>query len=369
MSKGIQIPLIADVSKFIRGTDDVGKALDGVVDSLDVVAREGKTTTSTVERSLGDVETAGKDASDTLEKRFRTAFDSVKTDAKTTGTDVSTHMKKGAKDAGDAVGTFKDEARQNFAETASSFDGTIGSAVDGLQGTIGGLAGSLGGPIALVAGLAAGVGGAMFTSFQENSVKVKAEIRSMYDDMLESGMEYLSKSYVQTNMSDILNGADDAIATMDQVKTAAEAAGVSQSLALRALSGDIEAQREMYTKIGVAMAENDTIASMSAHGGQQREMLEYNARLETLRLLDAQKVKTEAATDAVVLQRDAVSQMSGVTQSELRAIKGGYDNIPREIVTTVRAVADTTQAQRDLDLFARQSYTTDFRVRVGKAVI
>lgn len=369
MSKGIDIPLVADVGKFIKGTDSVSDALDDVVDSLDDVAREGKSATGKVSDALDTVKRDATTSSDTLEKKFRTAFDEVKADAKTTSTSVSTHMKRGADDAGEATKEFKNEAAQNFSEVASSFQGDMASAADGVQGTLGGLAGSLPGPAGIMAGVLAGVGGAMLTSFTKNAEASEARIKAMYDDMLESGNDFISQDAIQKELAAIYSDTGERAISWKNLKKIVEDTGASESLVARAYAGDIQAQRDLLGLVGDAIdANTDKTLNGSTEG--INALIAQRAELERVRdgVVGIMN-ENDTAVKKVNGYRDAVSEMSGVTQSEQRAIAAGYDNFPREIKTTITAVADIAQAKKDLEYFARQSYTSDFRLRVGKAVI
>ncbi|WP_324651003.1 hypothetical protein [Georgenia sp. H159] len=221
--KGIQIDFVSDVSKFIRGTDDIGRALDEVADSLDDVAKEGeqagkkagdglkdgiedgakdteralKDVEDTAKRELNRVEDHAKDAGEGLEKaadgsekKFRQSFDKVTADSKTTGDALGRNIKRGMDEGERASDTFKQEAGQNFSETMSSFDGSLEGLLDGIQGTFGGIVADLG-PAGMVGGafVAAGIGlgVAFLQQSADKAAEVKEQVIALADAINEAG--------------------------------------------------------------------------------------------------------------------------------------------------------------------------------------
>ncbi|TQL48786.1 hypothetical protein FB562_1892 [Homoserinimonas aerilata] len=190
MAKGLTLDIAANTRDFQRGTKDVEKSLDQVADSLDDVSRDGAK------------------ASEKLEKSFSDAQREISRDAKKIEKDVKDSTRDGFKGASDHVESFKDEARQNFAETASSFDGSMDSIADMAQSTLGGLATAIPGAGLALAGLGAAAG-AFYSQWQENAEKTEERISNMYDDMLESGLDYLSQQYVNDALRDLKEDQDE----------------------------------------------------------------------------------------------------------------------------------------------------------------
>lgn len=192
MASGINIPFLADTSKFLSGTDDVGRALEEVSDSLDGLARDSTQTASRAgdgiadgfrdgardaaddlerigdaardagrdtERHLEDGMDAGRDGARRLESSVSDAFRSIGQDASRVGDEVGRSTDEGFSRAGEASETFANEARANVSETVSSFRGDMEDIPQIAQDILGGVSGEfgmLGG--AITAGLAAGIG-------------------------------------------------------------------------------------------------------------------------------------------------------------------------------------------------------------------
>lgn len=192
---GVSFDFAADVSKFLRGTQDVERALDDVGDSLDDLAREARRagdeagdaigdsfsdsarqagddigrvgdslddlasesrrSSSDAGNALGDAfndaarkaaddlekvadeldETAkeSRDAADKMETSFRGIFDKVKTDADSAGKSIGADVKKGFDKAEDAGEDFKQESGQIARESATSFTGEFEDVTDVLR--------------------------------------------------------------------------------------------------------------------------------------------------------------------------------------------------------------------------------------------
>lgn len=136
---GLSIDILANTRQAQGEVKDLGKALDEVGDSLDDVARDSDLAGEKMERTFRDMVTDAKKADAALDK-------------------VGDSGKRGFGAAGQAAGEFKEEAVANLSEVTSSFNGSIESAGDLIQGTLGGLAGSIPGLGLAAAGVAAGVG-------------------------------------------------------------------------------------------------------------------------------------------------------------------------------------------------------------------
>ena len=135
----LELDVLMNTRDVQRGAKDVDKALDGVSDSLDDVARDGE------------------QAGDKLERSFRDAADAAKRESRTIESDVQRNVNRGFDRASEGAENFKDEAKQNAAEVAASFDGSAESIADGFQG-LAATAFSGFGPAGIAAGVTAAAG-------------------------------------------------------------------------------------------------------------------------------------------------------------------------------------------------------------------
>jgi hypothetical protein len=263
----IKIALVEDVSSVIKGSQDVAKSFDDVADSLDDLAKDaqraGKATGSEFARGTDDA----VDGVKKLERSFKDMTDAVKPATKKVGDDLGDSVQDGTHKASESTEEFKDEARANFSEVASSFSGDMSSATDLVQGTLGGLAGSLGGPLGLAFGGLALAAGTFAAAWQENSEKTKQTISDMYDDMLQSGAEFLSKDYIADQLGKIYQGADDAAIKVKDLRDLADASKIPEPLLARALVGDAQARAEVTSEIArQRLAITETLDEATAKG-------------------------------------------------------------------------------------------------------
>lgn len=253
MANGISVPLVANVAGFIRGTDDVEAALDDVSGSLDDLSRDGKDAGDDLGRDLERGADDAAKSADAMERRFRTSLDGVTDASKNAGDDVGKNLREGAEDgtagASETVGEFKDEAVANFAETASSFSGDMGSAVDLVQGTLGGLAGSIPGGLGMALGGLAIAGGAFAAAWQKAAELTEARTSEMYEDMLASGKAYISDSYIQDQYYAIVQGAEDAILSMKDLEKITGQTGLTQEQVALAFAGNGEQMALVQDKL------------------------------------------------------------------------------------------------------------------------
>lgn len=264
----IKIPFLADVTDFLRGTKNLEDALDDVADSLDDITDAGSDIDSKVGASLDDVAKAADDAgrkvddlatdldgvaradtskvetdlkgigtqADTsaakLESSFSTAFDKLKTEART----ATDRAKADLKDTGDkgssSLREFNEEAKQNVAETVSSFDGSASSGVEAIQATFGGLVASLG-PAGLIgaaaAGIGIGLGRSLFAKAAEAAEALREQIGSIFDELREN-QGVIGEAFQSNAIADLLKDA----------KAFKTAFGVDMPAAVRVFGDDLD---------------------------------------------------------------------------------------------------------------------------------
>lgn len=186
MAKGLTLDIGADTREFQRGVKDAERALDDVADALDDAARDGDK------------------AADQLERSFSDAQKDISRSARRMGDDIGDESRRGFDRAKNAGVGLRDELKQNFAEVASSFDGSVQGIADGIQGTLGGAALAVGGPLGIaLAGLGA-IGGSFAQQWADAAAETEERIEAMYDDMLESGQNYLSQEFVNQQIGELV---------------------------------------------------------------------------------------------------------------------------------------------------------------------
>lgn len=392
MAGGINISLVANVREFIKGTKESTTALDEVIDSLDDVAREGsdmqrglgrdleqvaddvdrigdaaETTQRTIDREMTDAARDADTAAGKMERSFREAFRDVQAESKDTSRKVSRDMDKAADEASDVTGEFKDEAASNFSEVASSFDGSMDSIVDLAQGTIGGLAGSLAGPLGIAAGAIAAAGGAFAAKWIAGTETSKQAVQDMYDDMLESGAEFLSRDFLQTQISNIVTGSEDAVASMGEVRSAAEILGATEEEVLLAFAGDMETRKKLTDEAKAKLEQySGAVNGMSDAEAAAYLNAEKQARdtLGTLERLSGEYDEARGQLDQTSAALDRLDKKEGLRRAvesaqEYDAALGDASNrltkMPKSIRTRVEV--DTTEVDQFISDVERRRIT------------
>jgi len=304
MARGINIPFIANVRDFLRGTKSAEDALDDVIDALDDVGREGTDAERTagraldgmgddakdaarqvddltdatkdtdkalddlgrsrglsdvqddakdagraVDRDLADkVDDAGDKASD-MERKFRDAFDNVKRDSGTAGQSIGDDITKGSKRAEEGLDEIKESARSNATETAASFDGSFSSISDGVQGTVAEFLQGFG-PAGTIAGLAiaGGIGllskamGDQSEQAQQDAQEMADAYKAALDDMIESGENFVSQDLISKSIQDLVSDEKK----LDKAHKEAASSGASLTDVLRAQAGDLQSATKVH---------------------------------------------------------------------------------------------------------------------------
>ncbi|WP_294947690.1 hypothetical protein [uncultured Microbacterium sp.] len=236
----LTLDIAANTRSAVSGVKDVGKALEGVSDSLDDLARDADRSAQRTERAIDGIGDAAQDSStdidragDKVERTFAEMVRNAKK-AERAVSDVGDGAKKGFGKANEATSEFKSEALQNFSEVTSSFDGSMSSIGDLAQGTLGGIAGAIPG-IGVAGGIAALGIGAITSALQEAAERSTATKTGIINDFLEVG-NALDAEAVKSRVRDILGGEE----TRKEARILADLLGVTVGQAVLAMAGDFE---------------------------------------------------------------------------------------------------------------------------------
>jgi hypothetical protein len=216
MGKAHEVAIGMDGREFDEGVRrGIIKPLEEAARALDDLGSDGARDVGKLEDALKDAQRETKDLDRSIDK-------------------VDSGTKRSFGKAGDNVGEFKDEAKQNFSEITSSFDGSMESIGELAQGTLGGLASSLPG-IGAAAGIAALGIGAITEELSTTAERSKEIKEGIINDFVEIG-DALDKEAVDARVRDILN----AEGTRKEAQLLADIMGITVGQAVLAMAGDFE---------------------------------------------------------------------------------------------------------------------------------
>lgn len=384
MAGGIKVSIVPDVTPFVRGMESAEKALEDTADALDDLARDAQRAAKDAGTGLAKgVERGTDDASssvDDLEKSFRDLARAGAKHTKALGDDLGDDVKRGTHDAGKGLDEFKSEAASTARESAASFTGSADDIGDAFQETAANaLAGF--GPLGAAAGLALAAGfGTFLSRTREDAEKAKQAISDMYDDMLESGAEFLSKEFIADQLAKIYQGADDAAVKVKELRDLATTANIPEPLLARALVGDEQARQA----VGAAIAEqrlkiNEALDDATAKGQNMAPAL--SPAIEALHDIEDRVNGTSGAFDEARRNADAARDaIAGVTapvqgvaasaedaRSKFDGIGRAIDELPREIPLSI----NTSDLDRQVREWRppRVIVTGELEVRAGQRVV
>lgn len=268
----IKVPFIAEVGSFIKGTTDMVRSLLDVSDSLDDIGQTdvdvsgienlgraadtaglkvtglgeeldslNRVDTSGAESELKEIGTAGDAAAEKVEQSFSAAFKSLKADGQTATQAAKADLDGVAKHGSNAADEFKSEAKQNVAESLSSFQGDASSAVDAVQSTFGGLAAALG-PAGLIGAsvAAAGIGLArgLFAKSKQEAEDFRNKVGDIFDE-LRSNEGVLGAAFQTDSIAKLLQDTDLFKKTLGvDLPTATRVFGADLDTVLQGLTGN-----------------------------------------------------------------------------------------------------------------------------------
>jgi len=208
MSKPISLEFVTDVSKIIKGTDDMAGAFDEVKESLTDLAKDGEKSGEKVEKALAETAKSADKAGEKIEKTYDStfkagekdaksfeskvdaAFDNLGKSAKSAGADVETSTKKAFKEGEAATETFSKEARANLSETTSSFRGDLEDIPQIFQDILGGVVADLG-PAGAIGGAIGAIGIGLAVAFAQGEAdkvnKMGEAVSSLAQEIFDTG--------------------------------------------------------------------------------------------------------------------------------------------------------------------------------------
>lgn len=375
----IKISIVDDVKSFLSGAGKAEDALDDVAGALDDLAREaqqsGRATGDDLAQGVDRGTEQAEDSVQKLEKSFRDMARDAGKHSKDAGDDVGRNVKAGYRDAeqaaerfgdtakretGRAAETteeFRDEARSNFSEVTSSFQGDMTSAVDLVQGTLGGLAGSIPGGVGLAMGGLAVVAGTFAALWQEAAEATKARLGDMYDDMVESGNDFLSESLIQQEVRKIMLNEDERVTDYAAALDIAGKSGLDLAVVLRGLAGDQDANRVTQEALNAALTQAEADFDAARAAGEDVNAVYENTQGISgyIELLARQGDTFGTASEKADQAREATTEWSDT-----------LEQLPREIRTELGLNRDITSEQE-----ARATYDglgrrieTEARIRI-----
>lgn len=224
----IEIPFLANVSGFLRGSKDVERGLDDVADSLDDLVRD----TARTGRSLGDDLSDGADKGergiDALNRSFRELATEARSETAKAGDDIGRNMRRGADDASDGVKEIGRESASTAKEAAASFDGSAQSIGDAFQEVAANAFAGFG-PAGLIAGVAAAAGiGVVFSKMEEGEEQTEAfreQVSQLASELIDTKRSGPSLDYLVGRLKELATETGDGATNLGKLNEIADRAG------------------------------------------------------------------------------------------------------------------------------------------------
>lgn len=249
---GINIDADLGVRGFLKGTNDMEEALQDVSDELEDVGKSGEKGLEKVTDKIAEAARAAKKAGDDIQKG------------------VGGGTKKGAQEAVQATEVVQKEAIANLSETVSSFDGTVSSFGDAIQGTLGGIIQDLSG-MGLALGVAGAVGvGYLIKEFEKaelDAERMKERIGQMAEQLIETGD--VSLAFVIDQMKQLASESEDGVTNLSDLAQIANAAEESLGALATAYAGDAKGLKALVDqKKAQLKVEKDTAQALKDANGE-----------------------------------------------------------------------------------------------------
>lgn len=402
MSKPFKLSIISDVKDFLRGTKNIGDALEDVADSLDDVSDggeasaraledsarraakgldrlgdEGKDTGKAVERGLERADKALKDTgreSKRTQRTFSEAAKKMRHDAKDAGDTIGREISEGAEEASEGIDEMKDEAAESAREMAASFSGSFDDVVDVAQ-EVAAQAFKGFGPAGMAAGIAAAVGlGYLISRMQESAeetAEAKQQVLDLADaindvkgdpdalDWAERLRELLKEIVDEKSWYEFWQ--DEPVTRLEEWSDAAQRWGFDVRDATRAVRGDTEAYQRVLDALNRELDKTaPAIAAYARAGNQASTEIQQNYYAAT------------AARDAIHSFRAALEEQVGVAGEAVdvnNQLNDAIGQIPDAVLEAQEATSAYESAVVDALTSAGgawEAYTTDGIVNLSE---
>lgn len=282
----ISIEFVAELRELIRGIERGEVSLDELREYVDQVGEAGEDAGRQAERGMDQISDSARSARDDLE------------DTGDAATDVGGKL-------GDLGGAARDVLEGDFAGGAETALGSL----TGLAAAIPGIGGLIGGALG---GIAVG----MLNAWNENAEKSEARIAAMYDDFLESGSRYLSQSYLQTALEELVKNEEE----LNRAREIAKATGLDLAAVMNGMVGSASDRAALERTIKQTIEEQKALSeeAWAANGGEHlgslKDLSEEHGVIagyleKELGYLQEQNTERADAYEAAQLVLDAVSKL------------------------------------------------------------
>lgn len=364
MAGGFKLSLVPDVAPFVAGMAKAQESLEDTADSLDDLARTAQTQARTAGQDIAKGIDGGTEKAtgsvDDLVVSFREMAKAGQRASKDTGDDIGRNIKDGTDEAEGGLKEFGEEANSTARETAASFDGSADSITGAFQEVAANAFAGFG-PAGALAGLALAAGlGTFWASWTENAEKSKQTVSDMYQDMLDSGAEFVSKEFITQQISAIYDAAQEGVIKVKELRELANASDIAEPLLARALVGDEQARQEVTTAIAEqrlainealdqATAKGENIAPVLAPAIQALQDIEDRISGSAEGFTEAQQnaEAARAAIDRII----APTQGVAASAEDARAKYNGLGQEISKMPTVITPTVDMSEAERNVREF------------------
>lgn len=354
---GFNIPFLADVRPFLKGTDNMADSLEDVSDALEHLGKNKAT--DKLEDGLKD---AGKEAR-TFETKVKDAFDGISKEARDSGKTIGKSVKDGTEKAGEGLSELKDESKSTAKEAAASFS-SIEDAADALQEVAANAFAGFG-PAGVAAGIAAAAGiGVAIAGLQNAADEANAagervgtlgqEFKDAGGKWDEAGLTKRMEDYgfavqdtkewwevwqnqAQTGFEKVALAASDAKVPLKNVFSGMFGPGEKSVALLAEIDAQIAAVTRSETRYSGALDENYQQVSYITDAGEKqlkglrdlREQAQKNSDEQT-RLVKQENVRRQSIDGTTQALRENLTAQEKVTDAQKGALTSSLDLIDKQ---------------------------------------
>lgn len=348
--KPITIGIASDTRAFEQGVKS------GVIDPLDDVAKAADKAGKSGDKAGDELSDGMKDAQTATERfgrEFKSTADDITRQSQTSSRRVTQDFDETTTRGKESFKELGNEAKQNAAETFSSFDGSAQSFVGGIQGTLGGIVSSLG-PVGAAAGAAGALGIGLITSAFQTAEDKAAELAQRTaeatDDMIASGRRVLSDQFLRQAISDQLE--DD---NLKKNQKRATELGLPLATVAAAYAGVTEAQDQVLARTDKYIASNQKLID----SGDQLGFAGKKAFQDIRSDIDATIKSTDDASTAAGAYGVAISKYGIAADdatAKTKATGDAVNNLPKS--KTIPLVVDSSQVDSALQAIQKKAQVT-----------
>lgn len=376
MAGGFNFSIDFDSSQFKRGSDDAAASLEKLSESLTDVERSDVSDVERGVKDLGDAADTSSRQADDLARQFSDTFQKARDDSRDAGEVMGENLEGPLTATQDMMNEVRASIGESMGELAGSFAENgfnMEDAIDGVVEVAAEAAQALPGPFGIAGSALVATAAGVYGEWKARLEAISERASEMYDDMIESGADFLSNEFFQGQLRELFNPMGESFeSNMEKIDILGKL-GIPTDEAARAMVGYGDESDAALEKVRDAINEMINTTDRSTGAWAELEGTGLNALNGLQNDLEDSRKSTVIAEGAVRDYRDSIAEIpknkdTDVNVDDKGSVKTTQDAIDamRGKDVTVNVKGDMSSLIYDIGIFRPPSVEVPVTFRYGE---